>query len=377
MTPFAPPDVSTVRLCSLLLSIAFAAVFLALWRGRRAEAYLLHWAASSVLYAGSLLVLEAYAGRMDGLLAGLCIGVIAASNALLLSGLRQSEGRAPLRPWMALPVLASFALPMLLPWLGALAGQGLAEATLRRAGGSLGLLGSVLSTALAMLRRPAGGRGRRIAAFALLAYVPCYVLSLAGGLLPLGEQNWAALLPLLSDQLLLPILYLSLLAIPLERAQATLRDAAFRDHLTGAWNRAGLETQQQGWLRQGGALLLLDIDHFKQINDRHGHAAGDAVLASMAARLAGLLAESGGVLARLGGDEFLALLPGQDAAAAGALARRLCQAVAEGGPGLPRYTISLGLAVAPPGQAALASALAEADAQLYRAKRQGRNRLAG
>ncbi|WP_159999776.1 diguanylate cyclase [Roseomonas sp. 18066] len=381
------PDLSTLRLCSVLLTVAFSAVFLALWIGRREDRYLLHWSASAVAYGVVLAGLEALgdnaAPATEPALAPVCLLLTAmiASNMLLVSGLRLSDGRAPWRGWM-LPVLlfgvTAWAAELLAPALG----SSLPPLSARRIGGSLGLMASVVVIGLLLMRGPQAGRGgapagagRVIAGCAMLGYVPGYLIAMAMDARALEATNFAALVPMLSDQLLLPVLYLGLLAMPGERARHELREAALRDPLTGAWNRAGLTARQGGFLARGGTLILLDIDHFKAVNDHHGHAAGDAVLAGFAPRMAALANELAGELFRLGGDEFLVVLPGADETAATALARRMRDAAAQPAAGQPPYTISLGLAAVAPGEAELEGAMARADALLYRAKALGRDQV--
>jgi diguanylate cyclase (GGDEF)-like protein len=131
--------------------------------------------------------------------------------------------------------------------------------------------------------------------------------------------------------------------------------------------------------RSGAPLsaLVLDVDHFKRVNDAHGHAAGDAVLAAVAARALSAL-RAGDVLARLGGEEFGVLLPGADLAAAAEAAERIRGAVraapvAAGERTVP-VTVSLGCATRAPGEAG-ASLVGRADARLYAAKAGGRDRV--
>lgn len=375
---FSQPDLDTLRLCGLLLNIAFAAVFLALWQGRRDDAYLAHWGASAILYAGVLTVFGLTTDRTHPLLGAALVATLIFSNLLLLSGLRQSYGQPPFRAWMPAMALAGgllgYALPTWLLQAGWIAGP----EGLPRIATTLVLMGSVILVGI-LLMRPGPGptsRGCRIAGLAMLGYVPGYVLGGALELLGLDAPNYPAMVPMLSDQVLLAILYLGLLAVPGERARHLLQDAALRDPLTGAWNRSGLQAQQAS-MTGGGALLLLDLDHFKTINDTHGHAAGDAVLASIAARMSALVAEESGYLARIGGDEFVILLPGASSEAAEVLAQRLRGAAARGSTGLPPYTISLGLTMFSPSDAQpMAAALLRADRQLYRAKRRGRNQVA-
>ncbi len=158
---------------------------------------------------------------------------------------------------------------------------------------------------------------------------------------------------------------------------------ARRDALTGAANRRAfdeaLAREAARAARSGEPLsvALLDVDRFKQVNDLHGHAAGDAVLAAVAARAAGAL-RAGDLLARVGGEEFAILLPGADLARSAEAAERVRARVAEApvplpGGGAIEVTASLGCAALLPGEADGASLLARADARLYEAKGAGRN----
>ncbi len=165
---------------------------------------------------------------------------------------------------------------------------------------------------------------------------------------------------------------------------SALADLARRDALTGLANRRAFEealSREVARARRTGAALsvvALDIDHFKRVNDEHGHAAGDLVLAEVAARAQrALRAED--LLARVGGEELAALLPGAALAAAAEVAERIRRAVCEAT--IPVATkaidvaVSLGCAVLQPEERDGASLLARADARLYDAKRAGRNRV--
>jgi diguanylate cyclase (GGDEF)-like protein len=131
-----------------------------------------------------------------------------------------------------------------------------------------------------------------------------------------------------------------------------LVQTSVQDVLTGLLNRRGGEQELQRWAehcqRSGEPLsvLMIDIDRFKSVNDRLGHAAGDAVLQEVAARLLGALRQSD-LLARWGGEEFLAILPGTSGPAASELSERLAKAVAFeplGGEHAVSVTISAGWA---------------------------------
>ncbi len=157
-----------------------------------------------------------------------------------------------------------------------------------------------------------------------------------------------------------------------------------RDPLTGLANRRAFEEALAGAVaraaREGAPLALaaLDVDHFKRVNDAHGHAAGDAVLAAVTARAAEAL-RAGDLLARIGGEEFAALLPGATLAAAAEVAERIrariSAAPVDAGAARVAVTVSAGLAALAPGEDG-ASLLARADERLYAAKRAGRDRVA-
>ncbi|MFD1704413.1 diguanylate cyclase [Methylopila henanensis] len=168
------------------------------------------------------------------------------------------------------------------------------------------------------------------------------------------------------------------------RLEAELRSAARTDALTGAANRRRFVERlahDVAAARAGGgplALIVLDIDHFKAINDRFGHAAGDDALRAVAERAARALRRDD-MLARVGGEEFAALLPRAGRAEAQAVAERLHAAVA-GAPIVAGavtlgVTVSLGVALLRDDDRAPDDLFARADAALYAAKASGRNRV--
>lgn len=160
--------------------------------------------------------------------------------------------------------------------------------------------------------------------------------------------------------------------------QDKLRRLATIDELTGVLNRRGLESALEDFEGQpdGVALVLLDIDHFKHINDRWGHAIGDEVLRRMAAVITANLRASD-VIGRWGGEEFLVACQGRHVDDAMRLAEKLREAVQNGSfdaKGRFAITASFGVALAPPGTSTH-RAFKRADAALYRAKSAGRNRV--
>lgn len=172
----------------------------------------------------------------------------------------------------------------------------------------------------------------------------------------------------------------------LSAANAQLEDSSRRDGLTGVHNRRYLdEAMRSHWLQaaqqaQSLAVLMIDIDHFKAINDRYGHGAGDDCLRALGRLLEGHFPEHGAVVARYGGEEFSVILPGHDLAGAARRAESLRRAVAalpfETESGAIAVTISIGVSAAEPPAVAGANDLRRrSDDALYAAKRAGRNRV--
>ena len=177
------------------------------------------------------------------------------------------------------------------------------------------------------------------------------------------------------------------------RSAILLQDLADRDPLTGCQNRRVLErglleAELTRTRRYGSALsvILCDIDHFKRVNDTHGHAAGDQVLSQFAGLLQSMVRETVDSVIRYGGEEFLIVLPETELAGAHGLAERIRQAFANastpvGDGALVCVTASFGVACVPARHptppASFDALIAAADAQLYAVKRNGRNGVRG
>lgn len=165
-----------------------------------------------------------------------------------------------------------------------------------------------------------------------------------------------------------------------ENIRLMLEDMALRDSLTGALNRRALfqlgDSALAGCQRRGQPLsvLLLDLDHFKQINDLQGHHVGDLVLKHFADRVQGILRRPA-LLARYGGDEFVVVLPGTGPEDAEQVAERIRNGQAAL-PEVPVCHVSIGVASSVQGHhESLAALIQRADKGLYLAKNAGRNRV--
>ena len=177
------------------------------------------------------------------------------------------------------------------------------------------------------------------------------------------------------------VLNMVLASLVVARVVRRLRQRTMRDALTGLLNRralAPLLRRQVGRLRRYGetyAVLMVDVDHFKRINDAFGHAVGDAALVELA-RLMREAARDVDHIVRMGGEEFCVLLPHTDLDGALRLGGRVRERVhhADAGAAVP-MTVSVGVAVAQSADEPAEAVIARADAALYRAKAAGRDRV--
>jgi diguanylate cyclase (GGDEF)-like protein len=169
----------------------------------------------------------------------------------------------------------------------------------------------------------------------------------------------------------------------LTTARETLRDLAAHDSLTKLWNRTSmidlLQNEMERSRRQGASVgvVIIDLDHFKQVNDTYGHLVGDQVLCEVA-RLMREMTRPYDAVGRFGGEEFLMVLPGCDQINAASHAERIRQAFAraivKAGETEVRFTASFGVtAVGPDTDVNVETAIRVADFALYAAKRAGRN----
>ncbi len=298
-------------------------------------------------------------------------------------------------------MLRSRRRPRDLAWIGALGAAGIAAGLAASSPQSAELAGTVAVTLLGGLAVHAmwlGLRGQVAPATAAFAALPFAVLTLMGLvhsvelLLEPGGAGQAVRgdLPTPARAVLWYVvtfgITLSLIALMIWRVVARIQHLTYRDPLTGAMNRRAFErmlsdAQAQLLRGRGFALVMIDIDHFKRVNDQHGHAAGDAALRHCVRLWQAGLREVDG-LGRLGGEEFCALLPlaaPDDLAAAVMVAERLradlqAQPLPWAG-GLLPLSASFGVALPVAGDPRGEVGLVRADAELYRAKAEGRNRV--
>jgi diguanylate cyclase (GGDEF)-like protein len=328
---------------------------------------------------GLAYLLLANAGRLPLLATGLLANAAGAlSVALFFAAIRKFLGLRYRVRWLVAMVVAVTAM-------AGVAGANYAGATIFN-GFVYGLV--QLLNGRALWRRPAADLHRVQRVVALFYLLMGLVLPLRAAALLLQGQRLAYLdTPLDWQQpiyvfgfIFIVVTNLGFIQLCKMRAEAEVRQQAMTDGLTGLANRRALDDAMRRALaaahrsRQPFAVLMIDVDHFKSVNDRFGHHTGDATLAAFAQRLrAGLRAQDESF--RYGGEEFCVLLPQTGADDALMLAERLRQHVALPPSGeMDRLSASTGVAVwQPPDRAD--DLFGRADRALYRAKTLGRDRV--
>ncbi|ENE1250141.1 diguanylate cyclase [Stenotrophomonas maltophilia] len=376
-----------VRAACIAVAIALALSALMAFLTTRDRSFLVYIACTTVLVLWQA-VLGGLSGYPEPWLpvgeqgAKWLLSLTAASQALVLPALWRLNGGDRVlprsRPAQLLVLWTLMALAALVPWLRwehlAWVAQGLQVSYLSGCG--LALLVGIW----------ARWRGDRWAQAGLAALAPMLVLIIADAC----GAEW--LLEYRVEALQLAVTWLLMMAAyalnqrlgRLRQQRDELRQLAETDGLTGLPNRrAGLQQlarHLERVNREGGPLVIgfLDIDLFKDINDRHGHAVGDQVLVAVARALRTAVRSQDEVV-RMGGEEFLLLMPGMPREAASARLDRLRQRITEAGQALQvaglEVTASIGLAQWRPGEDDLAALLRRADHAMYVAKRAGRNRV--
>lgn len=226
----------------------------------------------------------------------------------------------------------------------------------------------------------------RFTVVVLLIHTSILVLRFLSAWLPLPDEHLldptrVQTLYVVMNALFVVALGVGLILMASDRLRVLLEYSASHDSLTNALTRrsfiAACEQELERCRRHGNrmALLMLDIDHFKAINDAHGHQMGDRVLTDFVARIMPLLRRPD-QLGRFGGEEFVVLLPETTQEQALVVAERVRVVVAQPAEGLPPITVSIGVTTNRPDDDKLDVLLARADGALYKAKAEGRNRIA-
>lgn len=367
-------DAPTLLTITIALAAAAAGYLAIEWRSVR-EAALLYWSIGFALIGvGSLLALL----RSQGfLLVGIWLanGLLVFVHGLFLLGVARFTGRRLSLGWWAfVPIWLGLLLLPNEPWWS--------KVMLVVQSALIGIL--AVRAGLLLRRRHAGERQLR---FVLVGHGAFYFAKMIPPLMPgalLNLESYRG--PIIQVSLVEGVMAVMLIALSMTgtvryRREQRIERLAGSDPLTGLHNRRALETEAPRLFgmatpERPGALLLIDLDNFKQANDLHGHAAGDNLLIALSDLLRSALPRHS-LAARLGGDEFVALLGGASHAEVVALAdslRERFSLLATQRLATPeRVTLSIGAVLFDQPPRNLADLLAQGDRALYEAKRGGRD----
>jgi len=373
-------DPFTLLVLSAAMAAASALYLAAEWSSVRERSLLLWSAGFAIIAVGSVLALLRSSGYV---LFGIWFpnGLLIAAHWLFLAGVSGfTRTRLP-RTWWLLAVvwLAMLFLPDGPWWSKTMLGiQSLMIAVITlRAGLLLRPHGAALSVGAAQLR------------FVLLAHGLFYLAKAASTVAPDAFVNLASfrgaviLVSLVEGVMAIMLLAMSMTGTERHRREERIAQIAARDPLTALDNRRALYLRAPELLRQAspaspGALLLIDIDHFKQVNDLHGHDAGDRLLVTLSDLIRGLLPH-GAQAARLGGDEFVILLRSVSGAVAQELGQNLRESFAQHARAMfatpEPVSLSIGATLFDQPETELSHWLKRADEALYASKRKGRDRM--
>ncbi|KGG91100.1 diguanylate cyclase [Comamonas thiooxydans] len=373
-------DPFTLLVLSAAMAAASALYLAAEWSSVRERSLLLWSTGFTIIAVGSVLALLRSSGYV---LFGIWFpnGLLIVAHWLFLAGVAGfTRTRLP-RTWWLLAVvwLAMLFLPDGPWWSKTMLGiQSLLIAVITlRAGLLLRPHGAALSVGAAQLR------------FVLLAHGLFYLAKAGSAVAPDAFVNLASfrgvviLVSLVEGVMAIMLLAMSMTGTERHRREERIAQIAARDPLTALDNRRALYLRAPELLRQAspaspGALLLIDIDHFKQVNDLHGHDAGDRLLVTLSDLIRGLLPH-GALAARLGGDEFVILLRSVSGAAAQALGQNLRESFAQQARAMfatpEPVSLSIGAILFDQPETELSHWLKRADEALYASKRKGRDRM--
>ncbi|NLD68481.1 MAG: GGDEF domain-containing protein [Limnobacter sp.] len=382
-------DIPTVYLMTGFSSAVAAGILLWLRKDHRDSGPALHYFAAAVLAMGSGFTTFAYRETIPAML-GPPVGyaLYGLATIMLWLGSAQMLGR----PVRAKPAWAAFAVYV--PCMLLLNSATAQHAQLRIALGSGFIVFFLALAAREAHRSPwrdllRSVRLMRALTLAILVVTACRMLMFAFEGIPMHPDGSA---PPGAARLMFALIFgafpfamtVAVLSVANSQLSTRLRQQAATDDLTGLVSRRSLHDRAQAMLASTPrgtaaciALLMIDLDDFKTINDRYGHVFGDRVLCHVAGVLRASLRPDS-LIARYGGDEFCALVPVQSEAAAFAIAERLRSTMqdspctADGAP--IAVTLSIGVTLHRSG-ANLRQLLEEADRRTYRAKSQGRNRV--
>ena len=376
-------DVNTLFLVTIYVEAMLGLLLLFAWIQNAGIHAVAWWGCAHLLRAASVMLFGMYGSVSDVISIDLANVILFTSFAALWTGARVFDGRS-IQPVYLVGGAIVWVIACRMPMF-----QDTLEARV--------LLSSGLVTAYTWATAYEFWRGRSEplvsrwpAIFMLFAHGALFLLRTpVSQVLPWSPTNQmfnSVWLSVLSFEALLFTIAISfiLLAMAKERTELRHKTAALVDPLTGIPNRrafmegAASLAKRQGGVARPAAVLLADLDHFKSINDRFGHAVGDQVLQVFAASTSQLLGPDD-MIGRLGGEEFAIVLGDSQPDEAVATADRIRTAYAEAAIEIAGHqiggTVSIGIAVSEDGLLDVSALLAQADEALYCAKERGRDRV--
>ncbi len=376
-------DVNTLFLVTMHVEVILGLLLFFAWAQNLSKRALAWWGSAHLMRAVSIMLFGMHGSVPNSVSIDLANAVLFGSFALTWSGARVFDRRPP-ELALALVGIAIWVLACRVPVFAA-------SMEVRALIGAAIVASYTWLTAFEFWRgRDEALVSRWPAIFMLTAHGALFILrtplgsavQLAPGSNDLALSGWLGLLSLEAMLFTISIAFI-LLAMAKERTEYRHRTAARTDSLTGIANRRGFLEQAVVSRRIGAevqpiAVLLFDLDHFKLINDRYGHAIGDRALQTFAEIAKAQLGDNG-VVGRWGGDEFVALLHNTTREQAASVAERIQAEFAilstdiDGRP--VKATVSTGMVFSPNGPFEIPALLVRADQALYRAKEAGRNRL--
>lgn len=371
-------DQQTMFMVNALLLVVFAVAFAFAGLGHKDRRYWAYLVVSNLVFAVAFVIFSHQIdGTPEALLLPNCLLVIGLG--LRWQAIRTFFGHRSSSAWfLALSLVIALAL-----LLSDVLGKGVV----------FGLINAVIAAqivaimvSLATEREPLPSRWGLVFAYGAIA--ASSALRVVQGLLL--DRGMDSLLPadiFLDLNLIAAAVHISAsgafsLSLAYERSAAELRETALRDPLTGLYNRWSIEALPEivkhRAAAQHTALVLIDIDHFKRVNDNYGHSAGDAAIKHCANSIRRTF-RGDSLIARIGGEEFVVLLPGRNVDHAYKLAEKLRSTLETRTLTFPgksiTLTVSIGISHGKADAASLPGLLEKADVCLYRAKAAGRNRI--
>ncbi|MGN8123442.1 GGDEF domain-containing protein [Pseudomonas sp. 22082] len=373
-------DPLTMLTISTALAAA-AALYLAVeWRSIR-ESSLLFWSAgfATITVGSSLALLRANGYPLIGI--WFANGLLVVAHWLFLLGVARFTQQRLSRAWylMFLLWLALLLLPEDPSWskIMLMANSLLVAAPMLRASLLLRPHGKSLSVGAVQLRYVLLVHGAFYFTKAIIAVIPGTLIDLA------SLRGEIIQISLVEGAMAIMLIALSMTGTERYRREKQIAELAARDPLTALYNRRALEVRAPRLLDEvssarPGALLLIDIDNFKLINDLYGHTAGDRLLIALSEMIRAVLPK-GALAARLGGDEFVMLLGdashAQIMVLGSALREQFQQMTSQSYTTPQAVTLSIGAKVFDQPPASLAALIEQGDSALYESKRSGRNRI--